>query len=159
MNNAVIYISLCVFLSVLSFIFDRKKTIEGFKKGLKMFGRLLAPFLNILILVSLVLYLIPSGTISHYMGEGSGITGFAVAALVGAITMIPAFISYPIAASLIQEGASYAVVATFLTTLLMVGALTLPLEIRYFGRRAAIVRNILNFIAAIVIGLLAGVVM
>jgi uncharacterized membrane protein YraQ (UPF0718 family) len=159
MNNAIIYISACLFLSALSFVFDRKKTVEGFKRGIEMFGGLLKPFLNILILVSLVLYLIPTGTISHYMGEGSGVTGFAIAALVGAITMIPAFVSYPIAANLIQQGASYAVVATLLTTLLMVGALTLPLEIRYFGRRAAIVRNILNFAAAIIIGLLAGLIM
>ena len=42
-------------------------------------------------------------------------------------------------------------VATFMTTLMMVGVVTLPLEIKYFGRNVAIVRNVLNFFAAIVI--------
>jgi len=33
---------------------------------------------------------------------------------------------------------------------------TLPLEIKYFGRNVAIVRNVLNFFAAIVIGACVG---
>jgi uncharacterized membrane protein YraQ (UPF0718 family) len=73
------------------------------------------------------------------------------AAFVGSITLIPGFISYPIAASLIAQGASYTVVATFMTTLMMVGVVTFPLEAKYFGRRVALVRNILNFFAAIII--------
>jgi uncharacterized membrane protein YraQ (UPF0718 family) len=159
MNNSIIYISVCVLLSALSLAMDRKKTIAGFKKGWTMFRNMLLPFLNVLIAVSLALYLIPSSAISHYLGAGSGAVGFAIAAVVGSITLIPAFISYPIAAGLINQGASYAVVATFLTTLLMVGVLTLPIEIRYFGRRVAFTRNILNFVAAIIIGLLVGLIM
>ncbi len=77
----------------------------------------------------------------------------------GSITLIPGFISYPIAAGLIQQGASYAVVATFMTTLMMVGVVTLPLEIRYLGRTAAIMRNALNFVAAVIIGLAVGLIM
>ncbi|RAL68816.1 hypothetical protein C1G86_1545 [Dehalococcoides mccartyi] len=49
--------------------------------------------------------------------------------------------------------------ATFMTTLMMVGVVTLPLEIRYFGKRVAITRNLLNFVAAIIIGLVVGVVL
>jgi uncharacterized membrane protein YraQ (UPF0718 family) len=138
---------------------DQKKTMAGFKKGWAMFRNMLLPFLNILIVVSLALYLIPPTVISRYMGPGSGVLGFGIAALVGSITLIPAFISYPIAAGLLRQGASYAVVATFMTTLLMVGVLTLPLEIRYFGRRPAFLRNALNFVAAIIIGLLVGLIL
>jgi hypothetical protein len=36
---------------------------------------------------------------------------------------------------------------------------TLPLEIKYLGRRVAITRNLLNFVAAIIIGLVVGVVL
>jgi uncharacterized membrane protein YraQ (UPF0718 family) len=158
-NNAVIYISVCVVLSAVSFFLDREKTIAGFKKGWNMFKNVLPPFLNILVLVSLLIYLIPPSVISQYLGAGSGVLGFSIAALVGSITLIPGFISYPIAAGLIQQGASYAVVATFMTTLMMVGVVTLPLEIKYFGRRVAITRNVLNFIAAVIIGLVVGLVL
>lgn len=155
-SNAIIFISLCVVLSGVSFALDREKTLAGFKRGWKMFRNVLLPFLNILILISIVLYFIPPSVISNYLGANSGVLGFSIAALVGSVTLIPGFISYPIAAGLIQQGASYAVVATFMTTLMMVGVVTLPLEISYFGRRVAITRNVLNFFAAVAIGLLVG---
>jgi uncharacterized membrane protein YraQ (UPF0718 family) len=144
---------------VVSFILDRKKTLAGFKKGWKMFKNVLFPFLFILILISILLYFIPPSLISEYLGANSGIIGFTIAALVGSIALIPGFISYPIAAGLIEQGASYAVVATFMTTLMMVGVVTLPLEIRFFGKRVAITRNVLNFVAAIIIGLIVGIVL
>ena len=46
-----------------------------------------------------------------------------------------------------------------MTTLMMVGVVTLPLEIRYLGRTAAIMRNALNFVAAVIIGLVVGLIM
>ena len=158
-SNAIIFISLCVVLSGISFALDRQKTLAGFKRGWKMFRNVLLPFLNILVLVSIMLYFIPPSVISNYLGANSGVLGFSIAALVGAVTLIPGFISYPIAAGLIQQGASYAVVATFMTTLMMVGVVTLPLEIRYFGKRVAITRNVLNFFAAVAIGLLVGLIL
>jgi uncharacterized membrane protein YraQ (UPF0718 family) len=158
-SNAIVFISLSLVLSIVSFAVDRKKTLAGFKRGWNMFKNILLPFLSILIIVAVVLYLIPPDVISHYLGANSGMLGFSIAAVVGSITLIPGFISYPIAAGLIEQGASYAVVATFMTTLMMVGVITLPLEMKYLGQRAAIMRNALNFVAAIIIGLVVGLVM
>ena len=158
-KNAAIFIIVSVILTVVSFVRDREKTIRGLKKGLQMFRTIAVPFLNILILVSLTVSVVPASLIETYLGAGSGIGGVGVAAVLGSITLIPGFISYPIAALLIADGASYTTVATFMTTLMMVGIVTLPLEIRYFGKRAAIVRNLLNFIAAVVIGVLVGIIL
>ena len=124
-----------------------------------MFRNIMVPFLNILVLISIVLYLTPPALINRYLGAESGALGLVAAALVGSVALIPAFISYPIAASLIQQGATYTIVATFMTTLMMVGIVTLPLEIRYFGKTVAVSRNILNFVAAIIIGLAVGVIL
>ncbi|MDD5039367.1 MAG: hypothetical protein PHN78_08670 [Dehalococcoidales bacterium] len=158
-SNAVIFIALCTVLSIVSFALDRKKTLDGFKRGWKMFRNVLIPFLNILVLVSVLLYFVPPSLITRFLGANSGVIGFLIAALVGSVTLIPGFISYPIAAGLIQQGASYAVVATFMTTMVMVGVVTLPIEIRYFGRKVAILRNSLNFVAAIAVGLLVGLIL
>jgi uncharacterized membrane protein YraQ (UPF0718 family) len=155
-NNALIFIIVSVAMTLVSLVLDRKKTMMGLKKGWKMFQNIAVPFLNILILVSLALYVMPPSLIMRYLGPESGWAGQMIAALVGSITLIPGFISYPIASVLIKEGASYAVVATFMTTLMMVGVVTLPLEIRYFGGKVAILRNALNFIAAIAIGTCVG---
>jgi len=124
-----------------------------------MFCNVLLPFLSILILVSILLYVIPPSQIIKYLGEDSGVIGLFIAAVVGSVMLIPGLISYPIAGGLIQQGASYAVVATFMTTLMMVGVVTLPLEIRYFGRTVAVTRNSLNLAAAIIIGLCVGLIL
>jgi len=158
-TNALIYIMVCIVLCAASFSFNRGKTVAGLKKGWRMFRNIFIPFINVLILVSIALYLIPPTFISKYLGAGSGALGFITAAVVGSITLIPGFISYPIAASLLQQGASYTVVATFMTTLMMVGVVTLPLETQFFGRHVAVLRNVLNFIAAVIIGLGVGMIL
>lgn len=141
---------------IVSFALDRKKTILGLKKGGTMLFNILHPFLNVLILISIVLFFIPDSVIVKYLGADSGWFGFGIAAIIGSITLIPGPISYPLAAALLKQGATYAVVAVFITTLIMVGIVTLPLEIKYFGKKAAVLRNALNFIAAIIIGILIG---
>lgn len=123
-----------------------------------MFNNLALPMMHILILVSIILYLLPNEMIEKYVGVGSGIEGVFTAAIFGSIAMIPPFVSFPIAAGLIDNGASYTTVTTFMTTLTMVGIASLSLEIKYFGKKAALLRNILNFAAAIVIGLLVGLI-
>jgi uncharacterized membrane protein YraQ (UPF0718 family) len=158
-TNAIIYIAICIIFIVLSFIFDRKKTFMGIKKGWNMFKNILVPFINILIIVSIVLYLIPASFINQYLGSEAGLFGITLAAIIGSITLIPGFISYPIAQGLLENGASYTIVATLMTTLMMVGIVTLPLEIKYFGKNVAITRNALNFVAAIIIGLAVGVIL
>lgn len=141
---------------LLSFVLDREKTFLGLKKGGRMLFNILHPFLNILILISIMLFFIPEPLIVRYLGANSGWYGFGIAAVIGSITLIPGFISYPLAATLLQQGATYAVVAVFMTTMMMVGVVTLPLEIKYFGKKAAILRNFLNLIAAIIIGIFMG---
>ena len=158
-SNAIIFISAAAVLSAVSLVLDLGKTIAGFKKGWQMFRKILLPFLNILIIVSVALYLIPPSAIDKYLGADSGIGGFFIAAVIGSVALIPPFISYPIAAGLLQQGATYAVVATLITTLIMVGIVTLPLEAQFFGMRVAIIRNSLNFVAALIIGLLIGAIL
>ena len=158
-KNAVIFIIVSIVLTLVSLLLDFKKTMEGLKRGFLMFKNIAIPFLNILILVSLVLYIIPQTVIVKYLGSGSGVMGLALAAIVGSITLIPGFISYPIAATLIRQGASYTTVATFMTALMMVGVVTFPLEAKYFGKKVAVMRNALNFVIAIIIGLLVGLIL
>jgi uncharacterized membrane protein YraQ (UPF0718 family) len=142
-----------------SLIADRKKTLSGMRQGLKMFLGILPMLLNVLVLVSIVLYLFPKETLVRWLGASSGPVGFAIAAAVGSVALIPGFVAFPLAAMLLQSGVGYAVTAVFITTLLMVGVMTLPIEIKYFGRRAALLRNGLSFIGALIVGALIRVFM
>ena len=144
MDTLILYATAGVLL-VLSLIKDRHKTMLAVKKGLKAFEGILPQFLVVLVLVAAVLAFFDPETISALIGEGSGILGVLAAALVGAITLIPGFVAFPAAAQLLKSGAGVLQIAAFVSTLMMVGVVTLPLEIKYFGRRAAIARNTLAF--------------
>lgn len=121
-----------------------------------MFLNLIPIVVTVLILVSIFLSSVPQEIIIKLLGKNSGLVGILIAAVIGSISLIPAFISYPLAAILLKNGVSYSVTAVFITTLLMVGVLTLPLEAKYFGWRVSILRNISSFLGAIIIGLLVG---
>ena len=151
-----ILIFISIVCLILSLVIDQRKTFEGIKRGLKMFLALLPALLTVLVLVSVFLYLVPDKTIIKLLGAKSGTMGIAIAALVGAIALIPGFIAFPLAKILLVKGVSYTVVAVFITTLIMVGVLTLPVEFRYFGKKAAIMRNVLSLFGAIIVGLLIG---
>lgn len=122
-----------------------------------MFFELLPAILNVLILVSIFLYLVPKETLIKLLGKDSGITGVMIAAVLGSVSLIPGFIAYPLAAILLKNGVAYNVVAVFITTLVMVGVLTLPLEAKYFGMKVSLIRNALSFIGALIIGLVIGI--
>jgi uncharacterized membrane protein YraQ (UPF0718 family) len=142
---------------LVSFLADRKKTLQGLRKGVKMFLGILPDLLVVLALAAIVLAVTPQSVIVRLLGQEAGLMGMVTAALVGAIALIPGFIAYPLAAVLHRSGVSLDVVAVFITTLMMVGVLTLPVERRYFGWKVALYRNGLGFIGALVVGLLMGV--
>jgi uncharacterized membrane protein YraQ (UPF0718 family) len=141
----------------LSFFADRGKTLLGLKKGTKMFLNIVPALLTVLILVSVFLYAVPAQLLTAWLGQGTGWAGIVSAALLGSVSLIPGFIAFPLGAILFRSGVSYQVIAVFVTTLMMVGVLTLPLEAKYFGWRVSILRNLLSFFGALLIGLLMGI--
>jgi len=155
----VFLISITLIAIIVSFLADRQKTYQGLLKGIRMFINILPALLNMLVFVSVLLYLVPNETIIRWLGKGSGIYGVAIAAVLGSISMIPGFIAFPLAGILRKGGVSYEVLAVFITTLMMVGVITLPLESKYFGIKVALLRNGLSFIGAVIIGILVGLFM
>ena len=155
--DTVIFYSAAAVLTVISLIKSRKKTKQAFIKAWKAFENILPQFLSILILIGLALAILSPETISKLMGTSSGIWGVLAAALIGAITLVPGFVAFPLAAALLKSGAGYMHIAAFVSSLMMVGVVTMPLEMKTFGKRATIVRNVSAFvfslIAAFVIGL------
>ena len=140
-----------------SFLFDREKTLQALKVAWKKFFKLIGDFTLLLVLVSVALTLLPPQTIVKYL-EGPGLwLGSVVAALVGSVAFIPGFISYPLAGILHSKGIPYTVIASFVTTLMMVGFLTFPLERRFLGTRLALIRNIMFFVIALIVSLGIGV--
>lgn len=136
-----ILVGITIIILLISLFFDRAKTIVGVKKGIKMFLGILPDIVNVLILVSVFLYLFPNETLVKILGKESGTIGIGIAALIGSISLIPGFIACPLAGILLKSGVTYKVIAVFVTTLMMVGIFTLPLEVKYFGYKISFMRR------------------
>ncbi len=144
---------------LVSFMKDKSKTRLALKKAWKSFENILPSVLTVLLLIGFILTLLDEQAISRLLGADFGIWGVVIAAVIGCITLIPGFVAFPLAASLVAAGAGYAQIAVFISTLMMVGIATLPLEIQYFGKRIAAKRNILSLIFAIIMSCIIGVIM
>ena len=144
---------------IFCFFKDRDKTKRALAIAARTFLSILPAVLAIIIVIGLILGFVPREKISEVVGERAGFKGILLVALFGAVLHIPSLISFPLAASLLEGGASVSSVAVFIASLTMIGVVTLPLEIRELGRRFALLRNALSFIAAIIIGLIIGAVL
>ena len=142
-----------------SLIRDRGRTKQSVVVALKSFIRILPTVFIIIVIIGLLMAFVPPDQISRFIGEQAGFGGLLAIAALGAVLHIPALISFPLAASLLQSGAGVASVAAFITTLTMVGVVTLPLEIKELGKKMALLRNGLSFIIAIIIALIIGVIL
>ena len=155
--TAMILYGIAFLLLGISWKKNHQKTKKALKKGYHALLSILPAMLLVLLLIGLILTLLSADTISKLIGGGSGIWGVLLAAGIGSITMIPGFVAFPLAAALLEHGAGIVQIAAFVSTLMMVGIVTLPMEIETIGKVPAILRNILSFCWALLVAFLMGV--
>lgn len=146
-------------LLAISYVKDRNKTMLSLKRAWKMFINVLPQFISILFLAGLLLAAVSPETIQYVIGAQSGFRGMLTAALLGAVTLVPVLVAFPVAARLLQNGAGVTQTAVFISTLTMVGFVTLPMEIKYLGKKAAVLRNALAFLFSFAAAFLIGVLL
>jgi len=155
MDTFILY-GIAVILFVISLLKDRNKTWVALKKGLKALEGIMPQFLTVLVLVAVVLAVFNTETVSKLIGKGSGFLGVLAASAVGAVTLIPGFVAFPAAAQLLKNGAGVMQMAAFVSSLMMVGIVTLPMEMKYFGKRASLTRNGLAFAFSFLVAVFVG---
>mgnify|MGYP006295027545 CR=1 FL=1 len=143
---------------IAALIKDRKKAAAGIKGGLLSLLFLAPLMLLIVIAIGLILTFLPPPVISAAIGDEAGLRGLLTSTGIGAVLHIPAIIGFPLASSLLTAGASTAAAAAFITSLTMVGVVTLPLEIKELGVKFTVLRNVSALILAVCIALIMGVV-
>jgi len=144
---------------VFASIRDWTKAKRALIMAVRVLLNILPVIFAIIILMGLLLGFVPKEYISKVIGEQAGIGGVFIVAVLGAVLHIPSLISFPLAGGLLEGGASVTSVAVFITTLTMIGMVTLPLEIKELGRRMALLRNGMSFVIAIIIGVIMGVIL
>ena len=151
------WVGTIVFL-VFSFKKDKKKTKTALKKAIGMGRGIMGSILSIIFLIGLILTILPPGNIADFVQKQSLFLATIVSAGFGTITLIPAFVAFPLVGTLVNAGVSIVPSVAFLTTLTMVGIVTFPLEKREFGLKFTIIRNGLSFVFAICIAIIMGVI-
>ncbi len=127
--------------------------------ALRAFVGMVPMVLAIILLIGLLLGLVPPETVARLIGSESGIAGILLATAIGAVLFVPALVAFPLAGSLLTGGASVGAVAAFITSLTMIGTVTLPIEVRELGFKFTVVRNGLGILFALVIAILMGVIL
>lgn len=142
-------------------IYSFRKNATGTKKALhvafSMGKGMLGSILSIIFAIGLLLTIFPPEQIASTMEQQPFMHATIIGALFGTITLIPAFIAFPLVGTLVDGGVQVATAVAFLTTLTMVGVVTFPLEKKEFGLKFALGRNVLSFIFSIVIATIMGV--
>lgn len=133
-----------------SLVADRGKTRAALLKGARMFWGILPSLLGVFAVVSLVLAAFRPAMLDQLFA-GTGPLPFLTALGVGSVALMPGIVAYPLAGLLRHNGASTPVLAAFITSLMMVGVLTLPVEAKFFGWRVSLLRNALALVGALLV--------
>ncbi len=156
--DSTIYVITAIALGI-SVVKSKEKTIQALKKAWKSFENILPQFLSILLIIGFILSVLNPNQISALIGKESGWMGVIIASIIGSITLIPGFIAFPLASALLKNGAGYMQIGAFISTLMMVGIVTIPLEVKFFGKKAAYLRNGLAFIFSFFVALMLGILL
>jgi uncharacterized membrane protein YraQ (UPF0718 family) len=127
--------------------------------GLKEAGNILLQILPLLIfafiIAGIIPLLIPTEMIAKWVGAESGFRGILIGTVVGGLTPGGPYTAMPIAAGLLQAGASIGTMVAFMTGWSLWAFTRLPLEIGLMGWKFTGVRLACTFFFPIVAGLIA----
>lgn len=107
---------------------------------------------GVLLLISLINSLFQGGYAKVF--TGNYFLDPLLGAMLGSISFGIPVTSYVAGGELLKEGVSLLAVTAFVLAWTTVGVAMLPIEIRAFGKKFALLRNSLNFISAILIAIL-----
>ncbi|MGO4987065.1 permease [Gallicola sp. Sow4_E12] len=156
-STIILWLITLVFLFI-SFKKDGAKTKKALKMALNMGKGMAISIFSIILAIGLILTFLPPTEIASFVNKQSLFLATVGSALLGTITLVPAFIAFPLIGTLVDAGVGTVPSVAFLTTLTMVGLVTFPLEKKEFGTKFTLVRNGFSFVFAIVIALVMGVI-
>lgn len=159
MFTSIIFYFSAITLLFVSFAKDKAKTRKAMMKAYKSFSNLMPALFPLVLIVGFLLTYISPELIGNILGKDSGIIGILVGLVVGSFAFIPGFVAFPLGGTLIENGAGYAQVAAFLSAAMAVGVASLAVEIQYFDKKMAFIRNIIAVIGSLLFAIIIGLVM
>ncbi|HAF84904.1 MAG TPA: permease [Sphaerochaeta sp.] len=159
MTTIIIIYALLALALVFSLFKSKEKTQKAFKVAGKALLKTAPSLVAMLGIVGLILGLLTPEKIASLIGAEAGFLATVTAAVIGSVTLIPSLVAFPLAGSLLRSGATVMTISAFITTLVMVGVITAPMEMKILGMRFTLLRNGLGIIAALLIAFLMGILL
>jgi len=123
------------------------KTLSSFKQSIPV-------LMGVILLIALINTIVPKDIYARVFTGNAFIDSF-IGALTGSVFTGNPITSYIIGGELLKQGISLLAVVAFILSWVTVGVVQLPVEIQILGKKFAIVRNIVSFITAIIVSVLA----
>lgn len=130
---------------------ENSRAKEAFTKALRSLLTLMPMLLAVIGLVGLFQTFVTPQMLRTLFGV-SPLIDTLLGTVIGGISIGQPVISYIIGGELLQEGVSLFAVSAFILAWVTLGILQLPLEASLFGRRFTVIRNLLSFLFAMLIG-------
>lgn len=144
---------------IVAIIKNPARTKQAIKVALRSLAGMAPMVLIIVVLIGMLMGFVPREFIGKAVGGESGFLGVLISAVFGAVMFIPSLLAFPLAESLLESGAALSSVAAFITSLTMIGMVSLPMEIKELGGKMTLLRNGLGFVFALLIALAMGVIL
>jgi hypothetical protein len=125
---------------------------ESIKKTLQIFETILPMMVGILLLINLLNIFLRDYYTNVF--TGNVLIDPLIGAIAGSFSFGIPITSYIVGGELLLAGVSLLAVTAFIMAWTTVGVAMLPLEASFLGKRFALVRNSVNFIFSIIIGIL-----
>jgi uncharacterized membrane protein YraQ (UPF0718 family) len=158
MSVNTIYLSVAAGFMVFSFVKNRQKTGKALIHALRVALLVLPVLLFIFVLMGLMEVYVPRRVFVAMLGSGHGVLGIIIGELLGAFALIEPAAVFPFAGFLRQNGATYGAVVGFVMSAILIGVVTLPLELNQFGMRFTVARNIVTLVLVFAMGIVFMVV-
>ncbi|MDP8210494.1 MAG: hypothetical protein P9M05_06750 [Candidatus Stygibacter australis] len=147
---------IAIIVLIISFFANKTKTWQAIRLAWKKLSSILPRFLTMISILAVISLIFPVDKIGVILNQNSNWLGLMLALGIGSIIFVPGFIAYPLAAVLLENGVPYYIIAGFTTSLMLVGFASLPIEITYFGKKTAILRNISGLVISLLIAIAIG---
>lgn len=142
-------------LLLVGYLKGQNQHIEGLKLAFGMTSKILLMVIFAFIVSGMVQVLVPKEVLARWVGAESGWRGILIGTIAGGLTPGGPVTSMPIAAGLLQAGASISTMVAYLTGWSLWAVARLPVEIGLMGWRFTVIRLLSTFAFPFIAGFIA----
>lgn len=142
-------------LLIVGYVRGEGQHLTGLKFAFTMTTSILPMLICAFVVAGMIQALVPTQTISKWVGSESGIRGIFLGCLAGGFSPGGPYVSLPIAVAFVRSGASIGTMVSFLTAWSLWAVARLPMEVGILGWKLTLARITSTIVFPPIAGLIA----